>query len=93
MKKLLLNIALCTGILQTHHTFATVWEYKTIKIPAEVSGGPAHGYIYTLNLETFDTRLNTFAGDGWELVALAPIATGQHGTNYVVATFKRPRGQ
>jgi len=61
------------------------WEYKTTKIST-------HGIFFnSLDLPKFDEKLNSFASDGWELVALAGLAEGSGGTTYIIATFKRPK--
>lgn len=61
------------------------WEYKSVKFETTgFSGG-------ILDLADFDSLLNQYGRDGWELVS--PFTTNQSygSTRYVIAVFKRKK--
>jgi hypothetical protein len=62
------------------------WEYKTVKI-AKTEGI----FVYEINTEKLDAKLNNTASEGWELVTITSIAGTSAGTSALLATFKRQK--
>lgn len=59
------------------------WEYKTAQFEAKgFMGG-------ILDIQSFETQLNDFGGEGWELVSCFDTNMSQGQSRYVIAVFKR----
>ena len=63
----------------------TRWEYKVVQIDIG-------GIFFGPSIESDDLAyvLNQKGAEGWELVNMLDINTGQGRTNTIVLTFKRP---
>jgi hypothetical protein len=59
------------------------WEYTSFKVETKgFSGG-------ILDTEDFDSKLNEFGEQGWELISCISTNMGQGATREIVAVFKR----
>jgi hypothetical protein len=63
----------------------TKWEYKTINVTMNHAGFSA-----MLDNASFDSTLEKFGNDGWELVGMAP-ESDMDGVKSMLFMFKRPR--
>lgn len=55
------------------------WEYKSIKFEP----------IDVLNMEQFDSAINKYGIEGWEMVSCFKTNAGYGTTKYLVVVFKR----
>jgi hypothetical protein len=60
------------------------WTYTTAKF--ETTGLTRTKF----DEEAFDTKLNEYGRQGWELVSVFDTNAGDGGTRFVLAVFKRP---
>ncbi len=61
----------------------TRWEYTTIQVVAS-------GFEDADQTEQYQTILNQYGSDGWELVSAAPFVSALVAGQVVVLIFKRP---
>ncbi len=62
------------------------WEYKTLKFRVRgFMGG-------ILDVQQFESELNTVGGEGWELVSCFGTNSGQGASRDVMAVLKRKVG-
>lgn len=60
------------------------WEYKTIEFNTKGFNGGL------LNINEFNTSLNEYGRDGWELVNCFDTSQSYGASRKVIAVFKRP---
>ncbi|GGH27378.1 DUF4177 domain-containing protein [Paenibacillus segetis] len=63
----------------------TLWEYKTIKLK---TGGFMGGKLDEME---FESELNRYGQDGWEVVSCFDTSYGQGTSREVIVVFKRPK--